>query len=157
MVTSGLFKKTTEQFLRCVVCCYAAERTGDFLAESLLRRKMALCKRMTMKRQQQLHWCLVGAAFAFALVLRQLCSAHSIRASVLKQAQSAAGVVLVDRSHWGRIRVSGADRLKFLHGQSTAEFLGQQPGQGLDTVCRLPSSRLFCSHSRQRSAVTWHT
>ena len=46
-----------------------------------------------------------------------------------------AGVVLVDRSHWGRLRVSGADRLKFLHGQSTAHFLGLQPGQGMDTVC----------------------
>lgn len=45
-----------------------------------------------------------------------------------------AGVVLVDRSHWGRLRVSGADRLKFLHGQSTAHFLGLQPGQGVDTV-----------------------
>ena len=69
MVTSGLFKKTTEQLLRCVVRCYAAERTGDFLAESLLCRKMALYKHMTTKRQQQLHWCLVGATYALALVL----------------------------------------------------------------------------------------
>ena len=47
-------------------------------------------------------------------------------------------MVLVDRSHWGRLRVSGADRLKFLHGQSTAHFTGLQPGQGVDTVCSFP-------------------
>jgi len=45
-----------------------------------------------------------------------------------------AGAVLVDRSRWGRIRVSGDDRLKFLHGQSTADFLSLAPGQGTDTV-----------------------
>ena len=61
------------------VCCYAAERTGDFLAESLLCRKMALYKHMTMKRQQQLHWCLVGAAYAFCPGAKTalLCSLHT--------------------------------------------------------------------------------
>jgi folate-binding protein YgfZ len=44
------------------------------------------------------------------------------------------GVVLHDRSHWGRIRVSGADRLRFLHNQTTNNFQTLQPGQGCDTV-----------------------
>ncbi|EIE25315.1 Aminomethyltransferase folate-binding domain-containing protein [Coccomyxa subellipsoidea C-169] len=44
------------------------------------------------------------------------------------------GVVIVDRTHWGRLRVSGDDRLKFLHGQSTADFLALQPGTGCRTV-----------------------
>lgn len=44
------------------------------------------------------------------------------------------GVVVVDRSHWGRLRICGDDRLKFLHGQSTADFLSLQPGSGCRTV-----------------------
>lgn len=43
-------------------------------------------------------------------------------------------VVIVDHKHWGRLRVSGEDRLKFLHGQSTADFLAMQPGTGCTTV-----------------------
>ncbi|CAK0742478.1 hypothetical protein CVIRNUC_001399 [Coccomyxa viridis] len=44
------------------------------------------------------------------------------------------GIVIVDHKHWGRLRVSGADRLQFLHGQSTADFLALQPGRGCATV-----------------------
>ncbi|WIA22426.1 hypothetical protein OEZ85_004730 [Tetradesmus obliquus] len=44
------------------------------------------------------------------------------------------GVALVDRSHWGRLRVSGGDRLSLLHNQSTADFKQLKPGQGCDTV-----------------------
>lgn len=44
------------------------------------------------------------------------------------------GVTLVDRSHWGRIRVSDDDRLRFLHNQSTNDFQRLQPRQGCDTV-----------------------
>jgi folate-binding protein YgfZ len=44
------------------------------------------------------------------------------------------GVVLHDRTHWGRISVGGADRLRFLHNQSTNSFQTLQPGQGCDTV-----------------------
>ncbi|WP_416665696.1 CAF17-like 4Fe-4S cluster assembly/insertion protein YgfZ [Egbenema bharatensis] len=44
------------------------------------------------------------------------------------------GVVLHDRSHWGRIRVSGDDRLRFLHNQTTNSMQTLQPGQGCDTV-----------------------
>jgi hypothetical protein len=43
-------------------------------------------------------------------------------------------VAIVDRSHWGRIRVCDQDRLQFLHNQTTNAFQGLQPGQGCDTV-----------------------
>jgi hypothetical protein len=43
-------------------------------------------------------------------------------------------VALCDRSHWGRIQLSGADRLRFLHNQTTNNLQGLQPGQGCDTV-----------------------
>jgi folate-binding protein YgfZ len=43
-------------------------------------------------------------------------------------------VALCDRSHWGRIKVSDDDRLRFLHNQSTNDFQTLQPGQGCDTV-----------------------
>ncbi|KAF6259677.1 hypothetical protein COO60DRAFT_990552 [Scenedesmus sp. NREL 46B-D3] len=44
------------------------------------------------------------------------------------------GVALVDRCHWGRLRVAGGDRLALLHNQSTADFKQLQAGQGCDTV-----------------------
>lgn len=42
--------------------------------------------------------------------------------------------VLVDRSHWGRLRLSGEDRLAFLHGQTTNDIQALKPGTGCDTV-----------------------
>jgi folate-binding protein YgfZ len=44
------------------------------------------------------------------------------------------GVALYDRSHWGRIKIADSDRLRFLHNQSTNDFLSLQPGQGCDTL-----------------------
>ena len=44
------------------------------------------------------------------------------------------GVALCDRTHWGRIEVSGNDRLNFLHNQSTNNFNLLKPGDGCDTV-----------------------
>ncbi len=44
------------------------------------------------------------------------------------------GVALYDRSHWGRIEVSDADRIRFLHNQSTSDFKIRKPGEGCDTV-----------------------
>jgi tRNA-modifying protein YgfZ len=41
---------------------------------------------------------------------------------------------ICDRSHWGRIQVKGADRLRFLHNQTTNDFNRLTPGQGCDTV-----------------------
>lgn len=51
------------------------------------------------------------------------------------------GVALYDRSHWGRIQVGGADRLRFLHNQTTNSFNTLQPGQGCDTVFVTPTAR----------------
>ena len=44
------------------------------------------------------------------------------------------GVALCDRTHWGRIQVSGGDRLRFLHNQSTNNIQILKPGQSCDTV-----------------------
>jgi tRNA-modifying protein YgfZ len=44
------------------------------------------------------------------------------------------GVAICDRTAWGRIKVSGDDRLNFLHNQSTNNFQILKPGQGCDTV-----------------------
>ncbi|XP_031273925.1 putative transferase At1g60990, chloroplastic [Pistacia vera] len=51
------------------------------------------------------------------------------------------GVAVVDLSHFGRIRVSGDDRIQFLHNQSTANFENLQEGQGCDTVFITPTAR----------------
>ena len=47
---------------------------------------------------------------------------------------AASGVALCDRSHWGRLRVNGDDRLRFLHNQTTNQLQSITPGQGCDTV-----------------------
>ena len=44
------------------------------------------------------------------------------------------GVALCDRSHWGLIKVTGGDRIRFLHNQSTNNFERLKPGEGCDTV-----------------------
>jgi tRNA-modifying protein YgfZ len=41
---------------------------------------------------------------------------------------------LHDRSHWGRILLSGDDRLRFLHNQTTNNIQALKPGQGCETV-----------------------
>lgn len=51
-------------------------------------------------------------------------------------ARSAAltGVALVDRSHWGRIRVGDRDCRRFLHNQTTNQIEQLPPGRCCDTV-----------------------
>ena len=44
------------------------------------------------------------------------------------------GVAICDRSHWGLLKITGEDRLRYLHNQSTNNFENLQPGQGCDTV-----------------------
>lgn len=39
-----------------------------------------------------------------------------------------------DRSHWGRIRLTGADRVRFLHNQTTNDIEGLSAGEGCYTV-----------------------
>ena len=51
------------------------------------------------------------------------------------------GVALCDRTHWGRLQLSGADRQTFLHNQSTNDLKTLQPGQGCDTVFVTPTAR----------------
>jgi hypothetical protein len=51
------------------------------------------------------------------------------------------GVALVDRSHWGRIEVGDADRLRFLHNQSTNRFQSRQSGEGCETIFVTPTAR----------------
>ncbi len=41
---------------------------------------------------------------------------------------------LVDRSRWGVIQMTGGDRLRFIHNQTTNTFTQRQPGEGCDTV-----------------------
>ncbi|GBG62519.1 Glycine decarboxlase T-protein (GDC-T) [Chara braunii] len=49
--------------------------------------------------------------------------------------------VVIDRTHYGRIRVSDEDRIRFLHNQSTADFQILKQGQGCDTVFVTPTAR----------------
>ncbi|KAH6777383.1 Glycine cleavage T-protein family, partial [Perilla frutescens var. hirtella] len=51
------------------------------------------------------------------------------------------GAVVVDLSDYGRIRVSGEDRIQFLHNQTTANFECLGEGQGCDTVFVTPTAR----------------
>ncbi|XP_019057619.1 PREDICTED: putative transferase At1g60990, chloroplastic isoform X1 [Tarenaya hassleriana] len=51
------------------------------------------------------------------------------------------GAVVVYLSHFGRIRVSGDDRIQFLHNQTTANFECLNEGQGCDTVFISPTAR----------------
>ena len=43
-------------------------------------------------------------------------------------------VAVCDRSHWGRLRISDSDRVRFLHNQTTNQLQQLQPGQGCATV-----------------------
>ncbi|WP_342597207.1 folate-binding protein [Cyanobacterium aponinum UTEX 3222] len=43
-------------------------------------------------------------------------------------------VFLCDRSDWGLLKVTGCDRLRFLHNQSTNDIQSLKSGQGCDTV-----------------------
>ena len=43
-------------------------------------------------------------------------------------------VAICDRSHWGVIKITGEDRLRYLHNQSTNDFEKLQPGESCDTV-----------------------
>lgn len=44
------------------------------------------------------------------------------------------GVAVAELSHLGRLRVTGDDRIRFLHNQSTADFQSKSNGEGCDTV-----------------------
>lgn len=80
------------------------------------------------------------------------------------------GVALYDCSHWGRIEVRGADRIRFLHNQTTNDFNRLHPGHGCDTVFVTSTARtldlvsayltedrviLLVSPSRRQSLISW--
>lgn len=43
-------------------------------------------------------------------------------------------VYLCNRSHWGLLTLSGDDRIRFLHNQTTNNIQALKPGEGCDTV-----------------------
>ncbi|MBP0019979.1 MAG: folate-binding protein YgfZ [Cyanobacteria bacterium SBLK] len=51
------------------------------------------------------------------------------------------GVILCDRSHCGLIRLTGEDRVQFLHNQSTNDIKCLQPGEGCATVLVTSTAR----------------
>lgn len=80
------------------------------------------------------------------------------------------GVALCDRSHWGLLKISDDDRLRYLHNQSTNDFERLQPGQGCDTVFVTSTARtldlatayitedavlLLVSPNRHQSLLAW--
>jgi folate-binding protein YgfZ len=52
-------------------------------------------------------------------------------------------VQIFDSSAWGRITVKGADRLRFLHNQTTQTFQRRQPGEGCETLFVTATARLL--------------
>jgi len=80
------------------------------------------------------------------------------------------GVVLYDRQHWGLIQLSGRDRLRYLHNQSTNAFQTAQPGESRETVFVTSTARtldlvtayiltdtvlLLVSPARRQSLLLW--
>lgn len=51
------------------------------------------------------------------------------------------GVAIYDRSDWGLLKIAGADRLRFLHNQSTNSIQNFKPGEGCDTVLVTSTAR----------------
>lgn len=89
-----------------------------------------------------------------------------------EQALSAvqSSVAVCDRTHWGRLQVSDADRLAFLHNQTTNNFKILQPGQGCETVFVTSTARtldlvsayvteesviLLVSPNRRQQLLSW--
>lgn len=52
------------------------------------------------------------------------------------------GAVVVDRSHEGRLRAVGRDRLDLLHRMSTNDLTGLPPGAATETVLTTPIARI---------------
>jgi tRNA-modifying protein YgfZ len=80
-----------------------------------------------------------GAVFADLNSIGQIPLRYENETEAIASANQA--IALVDRSHWGLIQVTGPDRLRFLHNQSTNEFQRLQPGQGCETVFLTSTAR----------------
>jgi tRNA-modifying protein YgfZ len=53
------------------------------------------------------------------------------------------GVAIGDRFHWGLLKITGVDRLRYLHNQSTNDFEKLKPGKGCDTVFVTSTARIL--------------
>lgn len=53
------------------------------------------------------------------------------------------GAVMMDRSHEGRLRATGADRLEFLHRICTNDLHNMAPGEGRGVVLTQPNARII--------------
>ncbi|MDG2989660.1 folate-binding protein [Candidatus Synechococcus calcipolaris G9] len=51
------------------------------------------------------------------------------------------GQFFYDSSHWGRLHISGGDRLRFLHNQTSNNIQALKPGQGCETVFLTSTAR----------------
>ena len=80
------------------------------------------------------------------------------------------GVAICDRSSWGLLKITGEDRLRYLHNQSTNDFEKLQPQQGCDTVFVTSTARtidlttayvtedavlILVSPQRRQQLLTW--
>ena len=80
------------------------------------------------------------------------------------------GVAICDRSGWGLLKITGEDRLRYLHNQSTNDFEKLQPGGGCDTVFVTSTARtldlatayvtedavlVIVSPNRRQQLLTW--
>lgn len=78
---------------------------------------------MELKKVQEL----AGATFDEAGVVLDFDNSEAL--SDIEQ-----GVAICDRSHWGLLKITGEDRLRYLHNQSTNDFEKLQPGAVCNTV-----------------------
>lgn len=83
---------------------------------------------------QQLHDIQAAAGATFAELATKETVPISFGNDAAALAATKQAVALCDRTHWGRIKISDSDRLRFLHNQSTNNFNILKPGQGCDTV-----------------------
>ena len=118
---------------------------------------------------QKLHDIQLSAGATFETVADVLVPASFGNDAVAIQA-ARQGVALVDLSHWGRLKISDDDRIRFLHNQSTNDFQRLKPGQGCDTVFVTSTARtidlatayvmedavlLLVSPNRRQQLIEW--
>jgi tRNA-modifying protein YgfZ len=83
----------------------------------------------------------LGAAFGLFLGAETVIEYGVGSAAEYAAAKNAVG--LMDRSTLGRIELSGADRLEFLHRMSTNDIRALKPGAGLRTVLTTPEAKII--------------
>lgn len=81
---------------------------------------------------QDLHDVQLGAGATFESTDTQVPASFGNDVAAMQAARQ--GVAFANLSHWGVLKLTGDDRLRFLHNQSTNDFQRLKPGQGCDTV-----------------------